>query len=56
MFAVRRKVFDDLLSDSVWAERLENAETMKEVEKVITEFCEARGYRIGSLDEIRGTL
>ena len=50
MFAVKREVLGDLISDPIWAERLENAETMKEVEKVIIAFCKVRSYKIGSLE------
>ena len=46
MFAVKSKVLDELVSDPVWSERLENAETMKEVEKVMVAFCKERGYKV----------
>lgn len=49
MFAVNKKVLDDLVSDPVWSERLENAETMKEVEKVIADFCEEKGYKVAKI-------
>jgi len=46
MFAANAKVLFELVSDPVWSERLENAESMEEAEKVIADFCEEKGYRV----------
>ena len=50
MIAVRREVLAALQADPEWNKRLEEAETMAEVEKVLTDFCRARGYKIKHLE------
>lgn len=44
MFAVKKEVLDDLMSDVEWRTRLEKAKTRGDVVKVLAEFCRARGY------------
>lgn len=42
---VRREVMEELLKDPEYRRRLEEAETMEEVERVFEEFCRRRGFR-----------
>jgi len=46
MFAVRAEVLKELIRDSQWKRRLEKAETVKDVEWVVTEYCLAKGYKV----------
>ena len=46
LFAVRAKVLKELLADRVWRERLEKANSVREVKKVLVEFCRSHGYKV----------
>jgi len=46
VIAVRRKVLDDLLADSEWRHRFDQAESTAEVEGVIVDYCRAKGIKI----------
>jgi len=50
VIAVRREVLDALLADPEWNKRLEQAKTMADVERVFSDFCKARGYKIKHLE------
>jgi len=50
MIAVRREVLAALTRDPKWNRRLEEAKTMGDVEKVLSSFCRARGYKIKHLE------
>jgi len=49
MFAVRTKIMKELIHDSQWKRRLEKAESMRDVEWVVTEYCLAKGYKVKQL-------
>jgi hypothetical protein len=50
MIAVRREVLAALTADPEWNKRLEQAKTMIDVERVLTDFCKARGIKIKLLE------
>lgn len=50
MFAVRREVLAALLADPEWRRRLDEAKTSADVERVFSDFCKARGYKIKLLE------
>ena len=53
MFAVKSEVLKKLLANPEWSIRLEKAETMRDVERVLREFCEAKGFKIVQLEKSR---
>ena len=50
MIAVRCKVLAALMADPEWNKRLEQAKTMIDVERVLTDFCKAQGIKIKQLE------
>jgi len=46
MFAVRREILEALFRDLDWAAKMEEAKTGEKVEKVLVDFCRAKGYRV----------
>ena len=50
MFAVKTELLKALLRDVEWSRRLENANTMREVEHVLREFALEKGYKV---EEVR---
>jgi hypothetical protein len=46
MFAVRHEVLDALLADAEWGKRFDQAKTTGEIERVVSDFCRAKGIRI----------
>ena len=46
MIAVRRKILADLLADSEWRQRFDQAKSTAEVESVIFDYCRAKGIKI----------
>ena len=46
MFAVRGKLLKELLEHPEWCRKLDDAETAKDVEKVVSEFARKKGYKI----------
>jgi len=46
LFAVRTKLLKALLDSPEWSKRLDQAETVRQVENVLVEFAKSRGYRI----------
>ncbi len=46
MFVVRREVFAALLDDKEWSDRLEQARTAANVERVVAEFVRAKGLLV----------
>jgi len=53
VFAVKSEVLKKLLANPEWSIRLEKAETMRDVERVLREFCEAKGFKIVQLEKSR---
>jgi hypothetical protein len=49
-FAVRRETMEELMKDPEYNERLKQAETFKQVQAVVVEFCRKKGYVVASLD------
>jgi len=49
MIALKRQVVEALMADSEWRVKLEKAETMREVERVLREFAEKKGYRVAEV-------
>ena len=46
MFAVKTELLKALLRDVEWSRRLENANTMREVESVLREFAIEKGWKV----------
>ena len=46
MFAVKTELVKALLRDVEWPHRLENANTMREVESVLREFALEKGWKV----------
>jgi len=46
MFAVKTELLKALLRDVEWSRRLENANTMREVESVLREFALEKGWKV----------
>jgi len=46
VFVVRRRLVEEMLADSAWAERLRKASSFREVKRVVMDFCVDRGYRV----------
>jgi len=51
VFAVRTEVLKQLLSDPEWLCKLEKAISAAEVEHVLREFCEVKGFKIVQLEK-----
>jgi hypothetical protein len=51
IFAVRREVLEELLGDPAWSRRLGEARTLREVQRILLEFAEERGYRVKAVGE-----
>jgi hypothetical protein len=51
MFAVRRQILEELLKDEGWTRKLEACRNVSDVERVLTEFCKAKGYKIAQIEE-----
>jgi hypothetical protein len=51
IFAVRRETMEELMKDPEYNERFKQAETFKQVQAVVTEFCRKKGYLVASLDK-----
>jgi len=49
MFAVKSKVLEELLHDPEWSRKLEKAETMCEVERVLRGFAVAKGLKVAEV-------
>jgi len=49
MFAVRASILKELMADREWSSRLEGATTTRDVERVVTRFCRAKGYKVEML-------
>ena len=49
MFAVRTEIMKQLVEDPQWRRRLEKAETIRDVEWVVTEYCLQKGYKVKQL-------
>jgi len=50
MIALRPEVLDALLADPEWNKRLKQANTMADVERVLTDFCKAQSIKIKYLE------
>jgi hypothetical protein len=50
-FAVKREVLEELLRDPVWRRRLEEARTLREVQRILLGFARERGYRVKVVGE-----
>ena len=50
MFAVKSEVLKKLLANPEWSYRLKKAKTMRDVERVLREFCEAKGFKVVQLE------
>lgn len=46
IFAVRTEIVRTLLQDKIWCEKLNQAKSFAEAEKVLIEFCKEKGYKI----------
>ena len=46
VFAVKAELLRELLNDPRWCQKLENAETTREVEVVLVEFARERGLKV----------
>ena len=46
MFAAKTELLKALLRDVEWSRRLENANTMREVESVLREFAIEKGWKV----------
>jgi hypothetical protein len=45
MFAVKAEVLKELLKDEEWTRKLERCKEVSDVQRVLTEFCKAKGYK-----------
>ena len=46
IFAVPRRVLNELLADKLWSRRLDEANTFQDALRVVKAFCHERGYEI----------
>lgn len=49
MFLVRGEVLRELVADPQWRQRLEKVVKMRDLERVVTEYCLAKGYKVNQL-------
>ena len=48
MLAVRASVVAELLDSPEWKHKFEKAKSLQEIQKVLEDFCKAKGYKITS--------
>lgn len=51
IFAVRKKLFEAMLSDPEWSRKLDEAKTLERVQDLIEAYAQTHGYRVKALEE-----
>jgi hypothetical protein len=51
MFSVKAEILKELFKDEEWVRRLEACKSTSDVQRVLREFCKAKGYKTAQIEE-----
>lgn len=46
MFAVKSRILKEMFEEKYWREKLEKANSLSDVEQILTEYCKTKGYKV----------